>query len=139
MTRCWWHGEQKCPDKAQCKRSGNFYPPAHDARDVSLHRPNRYGSWAEEAHAARYPGVPWDGIVADLSTPEVRAKWSNWGQARDGRQGPVVKTGDKRELEALCKTAGVRMMEPGEVLKPQTMRDRMQGSKIKLRDYLQRR
>lgn len=105
---------------------------------MSLHRPNRFGSWAEEAHAVRNPGVPWDGIVTDLATPEVRAKWPTWGRRADGSQGPVVKRGDKKELERLAASAGVRVMEPGETLRSPTTRERFAARKTKLSDYLRK-
>lgn len=134
--KCWFHNDAGCPDHARCVRNGNVDPP-HDFI-MSLHRPNRYGSWAEEAHARSFPGVPWDGIVADLSTPEVKAKWPHWGRSRDGREGPVVKTGDRRELQSLCRVAGVRMTEPGEVLKPVSRADRLRASGRRLSDYINR-
>lgn len=135
--KCWFHGQEPCPDHARCVKNGNVDPPDGQG-DLRLHRPNRYSSWAEEAHARRYPGVPWDGIVPDLATPEVRAGWSSWGRSADGRQGPVVKRGDKRELETLCKVAGVRMMEPGEILAPQSRKAQLAARGRKLSDYWSR-
>ena len=135
--RCWWHGAD-CPDRGRCKRVGNYDPPADDNKIMSLHRPNRYGSLAEEAHCERNPGVPWDGIVADLGTAAVRERWANWGTAADGRQGPVVKNGSMKEPESLAKIAGVRMAEPGEILRQPTARERMKASGRKLSDYLRR-
>ncbi len=133
---CWWHGGA-CPDAAVCKRNGNYYAP-QGGLDMSLHRPNRYGSWAEEAHARTNPGVPWDGIVPDLATEKVRESGWKWARAADGREGPVVKNGDKRELDALCGIAGVRMAEPGEILRQPSARDRLAHAGRNLRAYLER-
>lgn len=133
--KCWFHGKDPCPDRARCVRNGNVDPPER-SRFVGLHRPNRFGSWAEEAHARRNPGVAWDGIVADLATPEVRRAWPTWGE-KNGRSGPVVKTGDKKELERLCKVAGVRMMEPGEILPlPKSPKERMAARGRRLSQYV---
>lgn len=132
---CWWHGGP-CPEGSRCKANGNFYAPDDDT-DMSLHRPNRFGSWAEEAHAKRNPGERWDGIVSDLATEEVRKSGWAWGKAADGREGPIVKSGDRRELEALCRVAGVRMAEPGEIMRQPTMRERLQANRGKLRRYLE--
>lgn len=133
---CWWHSGN-CPDEAACKRTGNFYPPS-DGFDMGLHRPNRFGSWAEEAHARLNPGVPWDGIVPDLGTEKVRASGWKWARSSDGREGPVVKRGDKRELEALCRVAGVRMAEPGEIQRAPNPRERLAAAGRQLRTYLER-
>lgn len=137
---CWFHGDD-CPEikagkpvccpshgmKCVFRRDPSWTPDfcSEEAESVCLHRPNQYGTFAEEAHAKLYPERPWQGVVEDLNRPEVQKVWSRFVTRPDGTGGPVVNgRGEEQELNRRLCEVGIRRMDPGETLKHRTRAER---------------